>query len=123
MSRSAGALYPHGTGGWNGRRETGRVAETEDAPDLKSGDPMGHVGSTPTAATTVPTEMGGIHMRATCEKQRCGKPAVVQARFGELAVAKACSDHAPELVKFINQYIGASEPGLVAQPVRQSGTT
>ena len=43
-----------------GRREMGRVAETEDAPDLKSGDPVGHVGSTPTAATTVPTEMGGI---------------------------------------------------------------
>ena len=54
------AFCPHGVGGWNGRREMGRVAETEDAPDLKSGYPMGHVGSTPTAATTVPNEMGGI---------------------------------------------------------------
>ena len=45
---------------WNrrldGRREMGRAAEMEDAPDLKSGDPMGHVGSTPTATATVPTE-------------------------------------------------------------------
>ena len=61
---SPSALYPHGTGGWNGRRERGRVAETEDAPDLKSGDLMGHVGSTPTAATTSPAEMGGIQMKA-----------------------------------------------------------
>ena len=60
MSRSGSALYPQGMGGWNGRRERGRVAETEDAPDLKSGDLIGHVGSTPTATTTVPTEMGGI---------------------------------------------------------------
>ena len=59
LSRSASALYPHGMGGWNGRRETGRMAKTEDAPDLKSGDLVGHVGSTPTAATTVPAEMGG----------------------------------------------------------------
>ena len=36
------------------------MAEMEDAPDLKSGDLMGHVGSTPTAATTVPAERGGI---------------------------------------------------------------
>ena len=100
----------------------GRVAETEDAPDLKSGDPVGHVGSTPTAATTVPTEMGGIQMKSACEKLDCGKPAVAQARFGEVAMGRACSDHAPELIEFINQYIGASEPGLVAQPVMQSGT-
>ena len=40
---------------WDGRRGMGRVAETEDATDLKSGDPMGHVGATPTAATTIPT--------------------------------------------------------------------
>ena len=82
------------------------MAETEDAPDLKFGDPMGHVGSTPTAATTVPAEMGGIHMRAACEKPDCGKPAVVQARFGEVAVARACADHAPELIEFTNQHIG-----------------
>ena len=44
----------------DGRRGIGRVAEIEDAPDLKSGDLMGHVGSTPTATSTVPTEMGGI---------------------------------------------------------------
>ena len=44
----------------DGRRARGRVAEMEDAPDLKSGDLMGHVGSTPTATSTVPTEMGGI---------------------------------------------------------------
>ena len=31
----------------------------EDAPDLNPGDLVGHVGSTPTTATTVPTEMGG----------------------------------------------------------------
>ena len=58
LSRNDNALYPRETGGWNGRGEMGRVAETEDAPDLKLGDPMGHVGSTPTAATTFPTEMG-----------------------------------------------------------------
>ena len=99
----------------------GRVAETEDAPDLKSGDPVGHVGSTPTAATTVPTEMGGIDMKATCEKPGCGEPAVAQARFGEVTVARACPDHEPELIEFINQHIGASEPGLVTQPVSQNG--
>ena len=60
LSRNASALYPRETGGWNGRGETGRVAETEDAPDLKSGDLVGHVGSTPTAANTVHTETGGI---------------------------------------------------------------
>ena len=37
LSRSASSLYPHGT---DGCRERGRAAETEDAPDLKSGDPM-----------------------------------------------------------------------------------
>ena len=42
------------------RREKGRVTEMEDAPDLKPGDLVGHVGSTPTAATTVAAEMGGI---------------------------------------------------------------
>ena len=99
------------------------MAETEDAPDLKPGDLVGHVGSTPTAATIVPTGMGGIQMKANCEKLDCGSPAVVQARFGEVAVARACSDHAPELVEFINQDIGASEPGLVTQPVRQNRTT
>ena len=100
------------------------MAETEDAPDLKSGDPVGQVGSTPTAATTVPAEkLGGIQMRATCEKLDCGRSAVVQARFGEVSVARACLDHAPELVEFINQHIGASEPGLVTQPVRQNRTT
>ena len=36
-------------------------------------------------------------MRAACEKLDCGKPAVAQARFGEVAVARACSDHAHEL--------------------------
>ena len=61
-------------------------------------------------------------MRAACEKLDCGKPAVVQARFGEVAVARACSDDAPELIEFINQHIGASEPGSVTQPVRQHGT-
>ena len=61
-------------------------------------------------------------MKATCEKPGCGKSAVVQARFGEVTVARACPDHEPELIEFINQYIGASEPGLVAQPVMQSGT-
>ena len=98
------------------------MAETEDAPDLNPGDPVGHVGSTPTAATTVPTEMGGIQMKAACEKLDCGKPAVIQTRFGEVTVERACADHAPDLVEFINQYIGASEPELVAQPVMQSGT-
>ena len=100
----------------------GRVAETEDAPDLKSGDPVGHVGSTPTAATTVPTEMGVFQMKAVCEKQRCGRPAVVQARVGEVTVERTCLDHAPDLVEFINQHIGASEPGLVTQSVTQNGT-
>ena len=62
-------------------------------------------------------------MKAACEKLDCGKPAVVQARFGEVAVGRACLDHAPDLVEFINQYIEASEPQLVAQPVMQNGTT
>ena len=35
------------------------MAEMEYAPDSKTGNLMGHAGSTPTAATTVPTEMGG----------------------------------------------------------------
>ncbi len=61
-------------------------------------------------------------MRTTCEKPGCGKPAVVQARFGEVVVARACLDHAPDLVEFINQRIGASEPELVAQSVSQNGT-
>ena len=68
----------------------------EDAPDLNPGDLVGHVGSTPTAATTVPTEMGGIAMKAACEKPGCGEPAVAQARFGEVAVARACTVHAPD---------------------------
>ncbi len=62
-------------------------------------------------------------MRAACEKLDCGKPAVAQARFGEVAVARACSDHAHELIEFINHRIGASERELVTQPVRQNGTT
>ena len=62
-------------------------------------------------------------MRAACEKLDCGKPAVVQARFGEVAVARACSDHELDLVEFINRYIGPSERELVTQPVRQNGTT
>ena len=99
----------------DGRREKGRVAGTEDTPDLKSVDPVGHVGSTPTAATTVAAEMGGIAMKAACEKPGCGEPAVAQARFGEVAVARACTVHAPDLVEFINQHIGSSEPGLVTQ--------
>ena len=61
-------------------------------------------------------------MRAACEEPGCGEPAVAQARFGEVAMGRPCSDHAPELIEFINQYIGASEPGLVAQPVMQSRT-
>ena len=97
------------------------MVETEDAPDLKSGDLVGHVDSTPTAATTVPTEMGGIAMKAACEKPGCGEPAVAQARFGEVTVARACPDHEPELIEFINQHIGVSEPGLVTQPVMQDG--
>ncbi len=99
------------------------MAETEDAPDLKSGDLIGHVGSTPTAATTSPAEMGGIQMKVICGKLDCGKPAVVQARFGEVAVARACLDHAPDLVEFINQHIGASEPGPTTRPVGQKRTT
>ena len=61
-------------------------------------------------------------MKAACEKPDCGEPAVAQARFGEVAVARACTVHAPDLVEFINQHIGASEPGLVTQPVTQNGT-
>ena len=99
------------------------MAETEDAPDLKSGDPMDDVGSTPTAATIVPAGMGGIQMKVICEKLDCGKPAIVQARFGEVAVARVCLDHELDLVEFINRYIGASEPGLGTQPVTQNGTT
>ena len=62
-------------------------------------------------------------MKAACEKLDCGKPAAIQARFGEVAVARAGSDHAPDLVEFINQDIGASEPGLGTQSVTQNGTT
>ena len=50
---------------WNGRRARGRAAEMEDAPDLKSGDLVGHVGSTPTTPTTSSAEIGGIQMRGT----------------------------------------------------------
>ena len=32
-------------------------------------------------------------------------------------MARACPDHEPELIEFINRHIGASEPGLVTQPV------
>ena len=64
------------------------MAETEDAPDLKSGDLVDHVNSTPTAATTVPNEMGGIALKAACEKPGCGEPAVAQARFGEVTVGR-----------------------------------
>ena len=85
LSRSASSLYPHGT---DGRRERGRAAEMEDAPDLKSGDLVDHVNSTPTAATTVPNEMGGIAMKAACEKLGCGELAVAQARFGEVTAAR-----------------------------------
>ncbi len=60
-------------------------------------------------------------MKAVCEKPGCGEPAVAQARFGEVTVARACPDHEPELIEFINQHIGASEPGLVTQPVMQDG--
>ena len=45
-------------------------------------------------------------MKATCEKPGCGKPAVAQARFGEVTVARACPDHEPELLEFINRHIG-----------------
>ena len=99
------------------------MAEMEDAPDLKSGDLVGRVGSTPTAATIVPAEMGGIQMKAACEKPGCGEPAVAQARFGEVAVARACADHAPDLVEFINQHIGASEPEPITRPIGQNRTT
>ena len=121
LSRSAGAFCPHGVGGLNGRLGMGRVAETEDAPDLKSGDPVGHVGSTPTAATAVPAEMGLIDMRTACEKPGCGKPATAQARFGEVTVARACPDHAAELIEFVDRHIGASEPGLVTRSARRNG--
>ncbi len=60
-------------------------------------------------------------MRTTCEKPGCGKPAVVQARFGEVTVARACPDHAPELIEFVNRHIGASEPGLVTRSAKQNG--
>ena len=73
----------------------GRAAGTEDAPDLKSSDLVGHVGSTPTAATTVPTEMGGIEMKAACEEPDCGEPAVAQARFGEVAMGRAARTMRP----------------------------
>ena len=33
------------------------------------------------------------------------KSAVAQARFGEVTVERACPDHEPELIEFINQYI------------------
>ena len=81
------------------------MAKTEDAPELKSGDPVGHVGSTHTAATTVPTETGGIQMRPACEKLDCDEPAVAQARFGEVTVARACSDHAPDLETISKRWI------------------
>ena len=99
------------------------MAEMEDSPDLKSGGPVGHLGWTPTAAATVPDEMGGNVMKATCEKLGCGEPAVAQARFGEVTVARGCPDHVPDLIQFINQHIGASAPGPVTQPVMQNGTT
>ena len=60
-------------------------------------------------------------MRATCEKPGCGEPAVAQARFGEVTVARACPDHEPELIESINRYIGPSEPGLGTQPVMHDG--
>ncbi len=61
-------------------------------------------------------------MKATCEKPDCGGPAVAQARFGEVTVARACADHEPELLEFINQHMMASETGLAIRPVDQDGS-
>ena len=57
-------------------------------------------------------------MKATCEKPDCGETAVAQARIGEVAVARACLSHWPDLVKFINQQMGASD---ATQPVIRRG--
>ena len=62
-------------------------------------------------------------MKATCEKPDCGETAVAQARFGEVAVARACSGHWPDLVESINQHVGKREPGLIMRPEGQNRET
>ncbi|MXX53170.1 MAG: hypothetical protein F4Z35_04325 [Dehalococcoidia bacterium] len=60
-------------------------------------------------------------MKATCEKIDCGKSAVAQARLGEVAVARACSDHAADLVEFIRQHMEGLGVEMATQPLRNNG--
>ena len=57
-------------------------------------------------------------MKATCEKFDCNRSAVVQMRLGEVAVARACMDHAPDFVEFIGLYIGGLGAEMDTQPLR-----
>ena len=61
-------------------------------------------------------------MKGTCEKSDCGETAVAQARIREVAVARACSDHWPDLVEFISRHVGNWEPWPVTQPAGQNGS-
>ena len=57
-------------------------------------------------------------MKATCEKIDCNRSAIAQARLGEVAVARACMDHAPDLVEFIGLYMGGSGAEMPTQSLR-----
>ena len=61
-------------------------------------------------------------MKATCEKIGCDESAVAQARLWEAAVARACSDHATDLVEFIGQHMESLGVEMVSQSQGQNGT-
>ncbi len=54
-------------------------------------------------------------MKATCEKPHCNAPAESQAEFKGVTVARACAEHTPDLIEFVNRHAGVSIPNGTEQ--------